>query len=192
MTDCPDGTVRDLLPELVNDRLAPDVRRRVNAHVRECADCRQELELLNGIRASLRSGPLMDVAAIVAGIPAYRAPRHSWVGWRAAAAIVLLAVGGTSVAVLQRETATGPDVGPTSVARTRPGASPIDPPSRRPASPAVEGAAGELALGNPVIDELDDRELSTLLADLETLEAFPSPDEERVPDMLAPAPAGTD
>ena len=101
MTDCPDGAVRDLLPELVNDRLAPDVRRRVDAHVRDCADCQREVELLRALRASLRRGPRMDIGTIVSAIPAYRAPRRSWGGWRAAAAIMLLAVGGTSVAVLQ-------------------------------------------------------------------------------------------
>ncbi|MCY7377806.1 MAG: zf-HC2 domain-containing protein [Gemmatimonadaceae bacterium] len=192
MTDCPDGAVRDLLPELVNDRLAPDVRRRVDAHVRDCADCQQEVELLRALRASLRRVSVMDVGTIVSAIPAYRAPRRSWGGWRAAAAIMLLAVGGTSVAVLQRENTAARDGGVSAVAPSGRGTSPIAQPSRAPTLPAIQHPAPELALGNPAIDELNDRELATLLAELETLEAFPSPDEDRSADLVVPSPAGTD
>lgn len=163
MTDCPDGAIRDLLPDLVHDRLGPDVRARVDAHVRNCSDCQQELALLRAMRSLLRRGPVVDVGAIASAIPAYRAPRRAWGGWRAAAAVVLLAVGGTSIAVLQRESSIVRDAGMTA----------------------------ELAIGNPAIDELDDRELSTLLAGLETLEAFPSPDEDRPADPAERAPAGT-
>ncbi|MEO7714419.1 MAG: zf-HC2 domain-containing protein [Gemmatimonadaceae bacterium] len=192
MTDCPDGAVRDLLPELVNDRLAPDVRRRVDAHVRDCAVCQQEVELLRALRASMRSVSGMDVGRIVSAIPAYRAPRRSWGGWRAAAAIMLLAVGGTSVAVLQREGTAARDGGVWAGAPSGPGTDPIAQPSRAPTLPPIQNPARELTLGNPAIDELNDRELSTLLADLETLQAFPSPDEDRSADVVAPAPAGTD
>lgn len=192
MTDCPDGAVRDLLPELVNDRLAPDVRRRVDAHVRNCADCQQEVELLRALRASLRRVSVVDVGTIVSAIPAYRAPRRSWGGWRAAAAIMLLAVGGTSVSVLQRENTSAHDGGLSAVAPSGPGIAAIAQPSRAPTLPTLQSPAPELALGNPAIDELNDRELSTLLADLETLEAFPSPDEDRSTGVVVPAPAGTD
>ena len=192
MTDCPDGAVRDLLPELVNDRLAPDVRRRVDAHVRDCADCQREVELLRALRASLRGVSVMDVGTIASAIPSYRVPRRSWGGWRAAAAIMLLAVGGTSVAVLQRENTATRDVAISPVAPSGPGTSPIVQSSRAPTLPSLQNPAPELALGNPAIDELNDRELSTLLADLETLEAFPSPDEDRSADVVVPAPAGTD
>ena len=103
MTDCPNGEVRDLLPDLLHDRLAPAVRREVEAHVRDCADCQAELALLRAMRSSLRRAPAVDVAAIAAAIPPYRAAaRRTWGGWRAAAAIAMLAAGGTSVAVLQR------------------------------------------------------------------------------------------
>ena len=192
MTDCPDGAIRDLLPELVNDRLAPDVRRRVDAHVRDCADCQQEVELLRALRASLRKVSVTDVGVIVSAIPAYRAPRRSWGGWRAAAAIMLLAVGGTSVAVLQRENSSARDGGVSAAAPSGPGTASIAQPSRAPTLPAIRNAAPELALGNPAIDELNDRELSALLADLETIEAFPSPDEDRSADVVVPSSAGTD
>ena len=192
MTDCPDGAVRDLLPELVNDRLEPDVRRRVDAHVRDCADCQQEVELLRAVRVSLRRGPVVDARAIASAIPAYRAQRRAWGGWRAAAAVVLVAVGGTSVVVLQRESGGVRDTGMTAVVSAAPGTAPVARPSMVATPPAVGEAARELAIGNPAIDELDDRELSTLLAGLETLEALPSPDEDRSADLSERAPAGTD
>ena len=192
MTDCPDGAVRDLLPELVNDRLRLDVRHRVDAHVRDCADCQQEVELLRAMRSSLRRGPIVDVGAIASAIPAYRASRRAWGGWRAAAAVVILAVGGTSVAVLQRENGIVRDAGITADVSADPGSAPIAQPSLRATPPAIEAPSRELALGNPAIDELDDRELSTLLAGLETLEAFPSPDEDRSADLPVRALTGTE
>ena len=192
MTDCPDGAVRDLLPELVHGRLAPDDRRRVDAHVLACADCQQEIALLRALRASLRRSPVVDVHAIASAIPAYRAPQRVWGGWRAAAAIVLLAVGGTSVVVLQRESTGVRDAGVTPVASAAPGAARDVRPALVATSPAVGEASGERALGNPAIDELDDRELSTLLAGLETLEALPSPDEDRPGDLAERATEGTD
>ena len=193
MTDCPDGAMRDLLPELVNDRLGPDARRRVDAHVRDCADCRQEVELLRAMRSALRRGPgVVDVGAIASAIPAYRAPRQAWGGWRAAAAVVLLVVGGTSVAVLQRENGIVRDAGMPAVVSADAGTAPSAQTVPVTTAPGMEAPSRELALGNPAIDELDDRELATLLAGLETLEAFPSPDEERSPDLAVRAPAGTD
>src|SRR6476646_10419900 len=109
MTDCPNGDVRDLLPDLLHDRLAPAVRQEVEAHVRDCAECRNELALLRSMRSSLRRAPVVDVAAIASAIPAYRtATRRTWGGWRAAAAIVILALGGTSVVVLQRDATSAP------------------------------------------------------------------------------------
>ena len=148
MTDCPDGAVRDLLPELVNDRLEPDVRRRVDAHVRDCADCQQEVELLRAMRVSLRRGPVVDARAIASAIPAYRAQRRAWGGWRAAAAVVLVAVGGTSVVVLQRESGGVRDTGMTAVSSADPGTALVKQPSLATTPRAIDEAPREPALGN--------------------------------------------
>lgn len=159
MTDCPDGDMRDLLPDLLHERLAPDVRREVESHVRGCDECRAELALLGEMRSALRRAPAVDAAAIAAAIPPYRAPaRRGWGGWRAAAAIVVLVAGGTSVAVLQSRHA----------------------------------APRELALGSPAVSDLDDGELSTLLAGLQTLDAVPSADVETIPAISPFQPTGTD
>ena len=104
MNDCPNGDVRDLLPDLLHDRLAPSVRAMVEAHVRDCADCQAELALLRDLRSTLRRTPSLDLTAISAGVPAYRSPaRRSWVGWRTAAAITFIAAGGSSLVVWQRD-----------------------------------------------------------------------------------------
>src|SRR5688500_15801297 len=100
MRDCPNGEMRDRLPELMHNRLTGDARRAVRAHVAECADCRAELALLGQLRASV-APPHMDVSRIVAALPRYRAV-PAWrrmvnaAQVRAAAAVVLL-LGGYAV-----------------------------------------------------------------------------------------------
>jgi anti-sigma factor RsiW len=194
MTDCPNGDVRDLLPDLLHDRLAPDVRREVEAHVSGCDECRAELALLGAMRSTLRRGPAVDVAAIGAAIPPYRAPaRRSWAGWRAAAAIVILAAGGTSVAVLR--SSDGGDVArdtASAMVAARAGdslAPTAEPVASRPA--AATATPRELALGSSAVSDLDDRELSNLLNDLQTLEALPSADVENVAAVSPLGPTGT-
>jgi hypothetical protein len=110
MTDCPDGLMRDLLPEYAHGVLEGADAARVASHVMECAACREELALLGQVRSALAQGaPVMDVAAIVRALPAAPAAptvapkavrggamrgwvsRHTW--QYAAAAGLVLAVG---------------------------------------------------------------------------------------------------
>jgi len=107
MTDCPNGLIRDQLPEYVHGVLPADAAALVCAHLAECEDCRAEVALLGNVRAALSQGtPVMDVASIVAALPAprvaaprvaaRRAPRRFAVTavWQyAAAAALVLAVG---------------------------------------------------------------------------------------------------
>lgn len=110
MNDCPNAEMRDLLPELLHDRLSATVRAEVTAHVDACADCREERELLRGLREVMVTyTPKIDVAYVVSALPApptqsVRIPRRprTWADWRVAAAVTLIAVGGTSVAVVAR------------------------------------------------------------------------------------------
>lgn len=155
MNDCPNGEMRDRLPDLLHDRLDPAARREVEAHVHECALCRDELELLREMRRALHRVPAVDVGAIVAALPAYReaatrAPAgRSWNrnGWRIAAAITLLAAGGTSVAIGRRDRAL--PAGGASVA----------------------AAPKELYVATSAISDLDESELAALLDDIESLDA---------------------
>jgi len=204
MIDCPNGDVRDLLPDYLHDRLESSVRMSVERHLAECAACRAELALLRGFRGTLQHSPRIDVAAVAAAIPAYRpATRKSWAsGWRVAAAITVIAAGGTSIALLRRperptqvahNTVTAPNshapaVGPASlppvvkepvpqpeqkVARAEPSAK---------AAPIPKGE--ELAMAAGTISDLSDGELSDLIGDLDSLDAVPSTDVESTESLL--------
>jgi anti-sigma factor RsiW len=94
MNDCSNVTMREMLPDLLNDRLAAQSRAEVEAHLASCVDCRAELELLRTVRGAAPTPPI-DAARIAARIAPYRAT-PSWVratrAWpvRAAAAIILV------------------------------------------------------------------------------------------------------
>lgn len=147
MNDCPNAELRDQLPDLLHDRLTPEARREVEAHVAGCAQCRQELELLRAAYATLRRVPAVSVARIAAALPPpRRSGRRNWAGWRTAAAIMLIAGGGTSVVVVT---------------------------ARRSATPAD---TRELAVGGGAVGELSDHELSALLTQMESIEPVPPAD----------------
>lgn len=102
MTDCNNAEMRDLLPDLVNDRLSLGDRTRLNAHLAECADCTDELALIQSARAIRPVAPTLDVSAIVAQLPKHRAvaPRRLGV-WRMAATLGVIIAGGWSVLMVQ-------------------------------------------------------------------------------------------
>jgi anti-sigma factor RsiW len=200
MVDCPNGDVRDLLPDFLHGRLEASRRAEVELHLAGCEACREELSLLRDLRAMMGDGPRVRVDAIAAAIPPYRAPApRSWAtGWRVAAAVAAIAVGGTSIALLRDRGSqkappatpqvavaaesiggrSSPGVGaPASEsvasARTLPGA---EPSTSRPVSTPVE--RGELAMAGGTIGELSDGELSALVEGIESLEALPSAEVE--------------
>jgi anti-sigma factor RsiW len=203
MNDCPNGELRDLLPDFLHDRLEAADRGMVEAHLAGCADCRAELGLLRELRGTLRRAPAVDVSAIMAAIPAYRAPaRRRWTGWHAAAAVTLIAVGGTSVAIANR-------VGSEPAGQVAPRVTPVESGATTPArpdsypivaevpagttraamtsTPAASPASRELAVGGAVGD-LSDGELSMLLDDIESLDVLPSAEVENGLPMTPVAP----
>ena len=197
MTECSSGEMRDLLPDLLHGRLDAGVRGTVEAHLAHCADCRDELVLLGHLRATLQRGPAVDAGTIAAMIPPYRAPvRRNWNGWRAAAAVALITIGVTSVAVVRHSGTTEGRMPDTrSVVASAPASmpsivsGPAEVTSAAPSPPATEtshsmaratvpaAAARELAVGGAVGD-LSDRELKALVADMESLNAIPLIDAE--------------
>jgi hypothetical protein len=212
MIDCPNGDVRDLLPDYLHDRLASSARTSVERHLAECAACRDELALLRDLRGALNRAPRIDVAAVAAAIPAYRPPaRKSWAtGWRAAAAIAAIAAGGASFALLTRSGqpptiaqgpaaapasqthGVGPAAPPTATAQLPEPAEPRPVASSASAAPRTGGAAKsvempggeELAIASGTIADLSDGELSDLIGDLDSLDAVPSTDVEVTESLL--------
>jgi hypothetical protein len=208
MSDCPNGEIRDQLPDLLHDRLDAATRRIVEAHVRECAECAEELALLQAVSGALRRVPAVAVGDIVGALPAYRpAVRRSWGGWRVAAAITIIVAGGSSIAIArnarlgERHSGAMVAVAPSAVALVA-AARPTDSsgpaatglPSvsaSAPAAPAA-GEQRELAVASTTIGDLDDRELSALLQDIESLDAVTPADVEHAAPVspIAPSPSG--
>lgn len=208
MIDCPNGDIRDLLPDYVHDRLTLADRRTVDVHLASCAACRDELALLRDLRGTLRRAPAVDMDAIAAAIPAYRAPapRRVASGWRIAAAAAAIVVGGTSVALLHRTSSPADFSAPELAAVPAPGdagqptATEVAPPvpedlasAAQPAeslTQAIEPLERELAVAGGAINELSDGELATLVADLESLDAVPSTEVESGESLTAAALRG--
>ncbi|HTE47419.1 MAG TPA: zf-HC2 domain-containing protein [Gemmatimonadaceae bacterium] len=216
MNDCPNADIRDQLPDLLNDRLDAGARVAVMMHVDSCADCRAELELLRDLRGAMTSRvPRVDVASIVAALPSAAthrqraaAPSRIWANWRVAAAVVLLAAGGTSVALLHESpapstdtlrTASVPRVAPTTgspIAKsgridtaaptvTRPeSASANSNSSAKTAAQAVlsetVASSGEALGASGHLGDLDDSQLKALLDDIDHMEAVPLTEPEPV------------
>ena len=168
MTDCPNAEVRDLLPELAAGTLAPDVLAMVETHLAGCAECREELELLEAIRRTFARPVAVDVgriaAALTAALPAanavgtpgtvgqgFRAAR-----WQVAAVVSLFAVGAASVWAI-RQGDPGSAVGIDSMSSVA----------------AVEEQA--VTLGHRLGD-LSDQDLEALLGALDGIEALPALD----------------
>lgn len=192
MTDCPNGEMRDLLPDLLHGRMAPPQRAAVERHVAACAQCRDELVLLGALRESLHHVPMVDVRRVVGALPAYRAsgdgPRG---GWRAAAAIAAIVIGGVSFAIAARDVAPErtADVAtipwrdtllPLLMARSEPPAQVAAQGSAAATRRAVPPAPRELALEHGLGD-LTDSELSALLHEIHSLDATPLVDVESIP-----------
>jgi anti-sigma factor RsiW len=194
MTDCPNGDVRDALPDYLNDRLDSERRREVESHLAGCAACRAELSLLRTLRATVQHAPAVDVEAIAASIPRYRAPvRRTWAtSGRVAAAIVAIAVGGTSIVLLRGRTPVTPVEGsrPVAVAVAPspdsttlvPAPASVEAPAAERVTPAptvgFSAPVRELAIAGGSIADLSDRELSALVEGIESLDGVPSAEVE--------------
>lgn len=190
MNDCPNADMRDLLPELLHQRLSATVRAQVTAHVDACTDCREELELLRGVHdVMVTYTPKIDVAYIVSALPAPPAPavrsatprRRNWADWRIAATVTLLAAGGTSVAVMNRDG--GEPASRVALVPVSAGVNSLDSTPLRVASETTSGQLadrGEGEVGVAGIADLDDGQLESLIAEIEQMKAVPITEPEAV------------
>jgi anti-sigma factor RsiW len=201
MSDCPNAEIRDLLPDFVHGTLAGAERAPVDSHLASCADCTSEVSLLRAARGALSAAaPSVDVARIVRALPAppspaaepavpgvvsieearraRRAPTRV-AGWWRAAAVLLVAAGATTVALVQGgrsgpSNATTVAVAPTGPTTVRGGSSPVT-------TPAVATAGLSLAAG---VSDLSDDELVALLGDIDGFDAAPATEPAALlPDM---------
>ena len=206
MGDCPNVEMRELLPERVAELLSPRDAERVDGHVAECEMCAFEVRVLRAARTTLRGRTTIDVTRISGAVaaatraPARRVPQRqqqSWIGWRAAASIALVAVGATSIAVwngthggsqgsaaVTRSSETAavavpPGNGTVAQGMAPASGSPLSGPNpgSTVASMAPVGASGLTAAGG--LSDLSDAELKSLLGSIESLDAssFDEPQE---------------
>ncbi len=176
MNDCVNGDIRDVLPELVSGTLPAADLARVQDHIRACADCAAEVELLRTARAAMRLAPTMNTTRIAAGVQASTAQRLAArrIPARVArmATVSLIVVLGAIGLWASRDTPR--EASPVAVQPSAGGAG-IS------AAPGVAGAVEEprpaqgptqLALGGDM-SQLGDDELLALMAELPGLEAIP-------------------
>ena len=200
MNDCTNAEVRDALPDLMHGRLSDLNRVTMMAHVETCADCREELRLLEEIKASAPLAPRIDVAKIVSALPVpmptvagqlvaaapARGRRPSSALWKMIAVVALLATGSLTFATARRQAVTP---APTSSV-----AAPVtSPPSQSPAlshiavapAPAKVVAlvenAGKSTSGLSLtggVQDLSDAQLESLVKGLDNVDALPSSEPE--------------
>lgn len=186
MSECTNDGMRDLLPLLAHGSLDAAQADAVRTHVAACAACGAELAALETARLVLRAeAPRVDVAAIARAVtaatqspaPALRverggapapavARRSPWRSrqWLAAAASVLVVIS-LSLPMLGRRGEEGAVIAvPARPSTAAPADSPV-----APAAPAA-APAGAVTVGQTLAD-LSSDDLSTLLAELEALEA---------------------
>src|SRR5262245_26331881 len=188
MNDCVNAEMRDRLPELLHDRLPANVQAELVAHLAACADCREELELLRALRATLAATtPRVDVASIVSALPQARSQtlrpkaRRTWADWRIAAAITVLAVGGSSVALINRTShvaqvridAVSPIADSTPTTTPERTAS-----SKSDTNPDSEASGGLGMSGH--LDDLNDAQVEALINEIENMKAVPITEPEPV------------
>jgi anti-sigma factor RsiW len=183
MTDCLNETMRDQLPELAHGLLAAHAAAGLRAHVASCASCAAELAALETARLVLQaSAPRIAVAAIAQAVtravptqrPALRVERGGPPApavarraiWRSrqflAAAASLLIVASVAIPVLNGARGVEPGVSApdTAVVAVR----------DTPTTAAPASAQSSFAVSEGLAD-LSNDDLSTLLAELDGVEA---------------------
>lgn len=193
MRDCSNVEVREVLPDFARGELAEPARAAVLAHLDGCDACRAEVAVLRAVRGAF-AAPRVDVSRIVGALPATpapavvtaptradvvsleahraaRTPRHTFGGWRRAAAIVAVLVGG---GVTYGMLADGEK--PQLVAsdpRTAPVAESVAPSPQVVAAGTSASAPAAIGLGG-VAGDLTSEELELVLASLETFDGVPT------------------
>lgn len=188
MTDCPNGMIRDQLPEYVHGVVSADSAAQVGAHLAQCAECRAEVAVLGSVRAAISQfTPLVDVTRIVSLLPApptatpgvlmprltaRRAPRRfAATGvWQYAAAAALVLAVGSSVLWRSAVEPVAERVADSSRATALPIGATLVVPANTPES--VQSANGMTFGGG--LSDLSLNDLESLLGQLDSVRTLPS------------------
>ena len=184
MTDCPNGPMRDLLPEYAHCVLGADDAARVAEHLAACAMCRDELALLRRVQDGLALGvPRMDVAAIVAALPKalpmVRVVPRSWVSrhvWQFAAAAGLVLAVGSGIVWRSAPDAELVRIADSSFVAVAPGAESSQ-------TPAAARSEDGITFGGGLSD-LSLNDLQALLGQMDSVRMLPSTDPESMTPVI--------
>ncbi len=184
MTDCPNGLMRDLLPEYAHGVLGAEDAARVAEHLAGCAACRAEMALLARVQGALALGvPRMNVAAIAAALPtappAVRVMPRRWVSrhvWQYAAAAGLVLVVGGGIVWRRTPDADAVRVADSSHVAVVAGAEPAQ-------SPALVPSEGGITFGGGLSD-LSLNDLQSLLGQMDSVRTLPSTDPESMTPVI--------
>jgi anti-sigma factor RsiW len=196
MNKCTDTEIREMLPDLLHSTLAADARRRVEAHLATCGECREDLEVLRTIKGAAVFAPQIDADRVVRQIPPYRtivpATEHPAstriVSWLVAASLAIVVIGGGSVVlmrpgvtkVLPAVATTRPTTVPSSRESTSAGSETSEPvPPAKTNVATAQPPAPALALAANV-DELSDGDLVQLMNEMNRFDALPASEPEPV------------
>lgn len=202
MTQCTRDDMRDLLPDLLHERLDAATRAEVTRHLAACAECRAELELLRSMRSALAPAPRVDVRRIAAAVAAARgasaepgvrplgaardAPARRRIAWRIAAGFVVAALGVTTWILSRQSPYTPPVVAGAPQHTDSPPPAPqvvaAHPPTlhhptsatKTPAAPQMVASRGLVMDGG--VTDLSDGDMRQLLQSLDSLTAMPDAD----------------
>jgi anti-sigma factor RsiW len=187
MHDLTRDEMLDRLPELLHGTLSAGERAQIEAALRTDAELADDLATLRAVSATKRTTPAINIAQIVAALPAppahavapdvmvdqlaaRRAAKRPWISTRFARAAALLVVvgGGTLVSVVSHRG--GGATGPVDVV----------------AESTVAGAMAQtgLGLGAP-LEDLSVEQLKALEAEIQALDGVPSEEPDASADLLA-------
>lgn len=199
MNDCMNAEVRDALPDLMHGRLSDLNRVTMMAHVETCADCREELRLLEEIKASAPLAPRIDVAKIVSALPVpmptvagqlvaatpARVRRPSSGLWKMIAVVALLATGSLTFATARRQAVTPASTSsvaapvislPIQSPALQVAVAPAPSKGVAPVQNAGKSTSGLSLTGG--VQDLSDDQLESLVKGLDNVDALPSSEPE--------------
>lgn len=212
MTDCSNAEIRDLLPDYVHDQLSVTDLARVDQHLVSCAECTEELALLQTVFDARPREGAIDIAAILASLPkpgqgatpertvAAEVPgvrsitsapsvvrkTGGFRNWRAVAAVAVVAVGTLSVAVIRDGvfgTKAPAGIDSTSIIALAPN------PSQHVEDSILPNTESGVALSIGDVSDYSDEELKAMMARLDKWDGAPSA--EPLPGVPIMPPGGS-